>query len=92
MSKSILQTEKRCYLTGVVVGLERHHIMAGTANRRLSEKYGLWVWLSYEAHTGRGGAQYNPETALRLKQDAQRAFEAIYGHEKWMETFRKNYL
>lgn len=92
--KSILQPdgEKRCYLTGARANLERHHILAGTANRKLSEKYGLWVYLSRDAHTGRDGAQYNAALNLRLKQEAQKAFEAIHGHALWMATFRKNYL
>ena len=92
MSNSIIQTERRCFLCNSSVGLERHHIMAGTANRKLSEKYGLWVWLCHECHTGKCGAQYDPEKALRLKQDAQVCFERLYGHLRWMETFRKNYL
>ena len=39
--KSILQTDRSCYFCGSVVGLEEHHIFAGTANRKISEKYGL---------------------------------------------------
>ena len=92
MSKSILQEDKVCYLSGSRVNLERHHIMSGTANRKLSERYGLWVWLNHDLHTGKQGAQYEKELNIRLKRDAQVAFEKIYGHEKWMETFRKNYL
>lgn len=92
MSKSILQEDKVCYVSGSRVNLERHHIMSGTANRKLSERYGLWVWLNHDLHTGKNGAQYEKELNLRLKREAQMAFEQIYGHEKWMETFRKNYL
>lgn len=94
-TKSIVQPEEnppRCYLTGRRDNLERHHIMAGTANRHLSEKYGLWVWLTHDAHTGAEGAQYNPVLATILKRDAQRAFTAIYGRQMWMRLFRKNYL
>ena len=92
MSKSLLRDEKECYLCGRRTGLERHHIMAGTANRKLSEKYGLWVWLCHDCHTGQDGAQYDAEKAKALKQDAQKAFEKAYGHEDWMRVFRKNYL
>lgn len=90
--KSILQRDKVCYLCGRTVGLERHHIMAGTANRKLSEKYGLWVYLCNKHHTGTDGAQYNPEKNLMLKRDAQYAFEIEYGHAMWMKVFGKNYL
>lgn len=92
MSKSIVQQEKRCWFCGAVVGLEEHHIFAGTANRKISEKYGLKVWLCHRHHTGKDGAQYNKEKNLELKQEAERAFEAIYGRDEWMKIIRKRYI
>lgn len=92
-SKSIIQQgDPRCFFCGRQIGLEQHHVMAGTANRKLSEKYGLWVWLCQEHHTGKDGAQYNREKNQGLKRLAQIAFEARHSHDEWMETFRKNYL
>ena len=91
--KSIIQQgEPRCFLCGRRVNLERHHILGGVANRPLSEKFGLWVWLCHEHHTGTDGAQYNREKGDSLKRLAQIAFEAKYDRKTWMETFRKNYL
>ena len=93
MTKSIMQKgDPRCFLCGRTVELERHHVMAGTANRKLSEKYGLWVWLCQRCHTGTHGAQYDRETNRSLKRLAQIAFEARHSREEWMEAFRKNYL
>ena len=92
MSKSILQTEKECYICGAVTGLECHHILAGTANRRISEKYGLKVWLCHKHHTGAEGAQYDRALNYQMKMDAQKKFEEIYSHELWMKEIRKNYL
>ena len=92
MTRSILQDEQVCYFCPKYYGLERHHIMAGTANRKLSEKYGLWVWLCKDHHTGKGGAQYEKVLNILLKQRAQQAFESIHGHRLWMDLFRKNYL
>lgn len=92
MVKSIVQQGERCFLCGRKAGLERHHIMSGTANRKLSEKYGLTVWLCHEHHTGKDGVQYNRKAADSLKRLAQIAFEARYSHDEWMQTFRKNYL
>lgn len=92
MAESILQAEKECWFCGARARLEEHHIFAGTANRRISEKYGLKVWLCNDHHTGDGGAQYDPDKGLQLKQEAQKAFERIHGHELWMKTIRKNYL
>ena len=92
MSASILQSEKECWFCGALAGLEEHHIFAGTANRRISEKYGLKVWLCNKDHTGKDGAQYDPQKNLELKQEAQRKFEALYSHDMWMRLIRKNYL
>ncbi len=92
MSASIICNERECYLCGKRIGLEKHHIMSGTANRKLSEKYGLWVWLCHDCHTGKGGAQYERSIGDRLKMIAQREFEKVHGHDMWMDLFRKNYL
>ena len=86
-----MQTEKRCYLCDRKTCLERHHVLGGVANRKLSEKYGLWVWLCHDCHTGANGAQYNREINFQLKAEAQIAFEALYGHQAWMNVFRRNY-
>ena len=91
-SKSIVQQGERCFICGRLTGLERHHILGGVANRPLSEKFGLWVYLCHECHTGKDGAQYNREKGDRLKRLAQIAFEARHSHEEWMQIFRKNYL
>ena len=92
MKDSIVQTEKQCYFCGRQSNLEVHHILAGVANRKLSDKYGLWVWLCHNCHTGTDGAQYNKHKNLELKAEAQLAFERLYSHEKWMELFRKSYI
>ena len=90
---SIIQTgEKQCYLCGRRTCLEKHHIMAGVANRKISELFGIWIYLCDSCHRGADGAQYNKEINIKLKQDAQQAFEDIHGHEMWMSLFRKNYL
>ena len=92
MGKSIIQSEDRCYFCGRVTDLETHHVFGGVANRPISEKYGLTVKLCRECHTGTYGAQYDKLKNLQLKQDAQRAFQAIYGRNMWMMLIRKNYL
>lgn len=90
--RSILQLEKACYLCGRRVMLEKHHCLAGIANRKLSEKYGLWVMLCHECHTGKHGAQYDKEKNLMLKRDTQFAFERTHTRSEWMKLFGKNYL
>ena len=92
--KSIVQdlSEERCYVCGSAQNLELHHIMHGTANRRLSTRFGLVCWLCKFHHTGSAGVHSSALLNKKLQQDAQRAFEMVYGHETWMEVFRKNYL
>ena len=105
-SKSILQTTKECYLCRIEAermgyygqlpstGLHKHHFIHGTANRKLAEEYGLYAYMCSARHHEYGpeSAHGNPQVDLMLKQIAQRAFEEIYGHEKWQQTFMKNYL
>ena len=92
--KSIVQKdESRCFLCGRTTGLERHHILGGP-NRKLSEQYGLTCMLCGINHHREGpeSAHKNRQVSDSLKRLAQIAFEARYGHDEWMETFRKNYL
>ena len=92
MAKSILQTEKECYITGSTDGLHKHHIYFGQ-NRQNSEKYGCWVWLRADWHNMADyGVHFNKELDVRLKMECQRAFEKLYGHEKFMTVFGKNWL
>ena len=90
--KSIMQHDKYCYLCFKQRDLERHHLFAGVANRKISERCGLWVWLCHDCHTGTDGAQYNKEINLKLKQEAQRAYEKEHTRAEWMQLIRKNYL
>lgn len=74
-------------------GLEKHHFMHGTANRRLAEQYGLWGYLCSRHHNnGPEAVHNNHETDLLLMRTAQWEFEKLYGHEKWMDVFGKNFL
>ena len=92
MGKSIMQQGERCFLCGRMTDLECHHVMSGTANRKLSEQYGLKVYLYREHHTGDTGVHKNREKADSLKRLAQIAFEARHSHDEWMQIFRKIYL
>lgn len=95
MSKSIIQENNtECFICGSQYGLERHHVIFGTAGRKLSERYGLTVMLCYEHHRGRHGVHGmdGKELNRQLHIVAQTAFEGIHGHEKWMEIIGKNFL
>jgi hypothetical protein len=91
--KSIIQTEKQCFVCGKNYNLHDHHIIYGTSNRKQSEKYGLKVWLCYEHHTGNAGVHFNRDLDLHLKKLAQEHFEARYGaRNEFISTFGKSYL
>ena len=83
---------ERCAVCGCVKDLELHHIMHGTANRRLSTRYGLVCWLCREHHRGKWGAHNNAELNHKLQAVAQKAFEREHTHDEWMTIFGKNYL
>lgn len=69
------------------------HIIYGTANRRLSEKYGLKVWLCAKHHNmSKDGVHQNRELDLRLKQLAQKRFEEEYPNESFLKIFGRNYI
>ena len=93
-SKSILQSERECWVCGVEYGLHKHHIYGGVANRKLSEKYGLWVYLCGRHHNlSNEGVHFNRDLDLRLKQYAQEVFEARIGtRDDFRAIFGKSYL
>lgn len=94
--KSIMNTKKGiCYVCDRNGETQLHHIFYGTANRKMAERYGLKVYLCLNHHTASAEAihQGNRDLDIRLKQEAQRAFESRHGSRtRFMELFGKNYL
>jgi len=91
--RSIMAEGKCCYVCGSTSCLERHHVLFGTSHRKLSDKYGLVVWLcAYHHRDNKEGVHGNRKLDLRLKRDAQTAFETKHSHELWMEKFGRDYL
>lgn len=89
-----------CYLCMMLHGddsrktvLQEHHVFRGTANRKLSEKYGLKVYLDIDHHlTGPEAVHMNTKVAILLMQEGQKAFEKRYPDLDFLEIFGKNYL
>ena len=74
-------------------GLQKHHVFGGHKHRKLSEHYGLWCYLCVGHHEyGQNAVHLNAEVNNFLKQLAQKRFEKIHGHDKWMAEFGQNYL
>ena len=94
MSKSIIQTEKVCYLTGSTYNLHRHHIYAGS-RRPISEREGFWVWLTGYYHNQSNAGVHGKdghELDWKLKQDCQRKYEETHSREEFIRLIGKNYL
>lgn len=93
MSKSILQDKKRCIICHNS-NIEEHHVFFGTANRKLSEKYGLKVYLCPEHHRGTKGVHGRDGKTLDtyLKELAQSKFEEKESREKFRQIFGISYL
>lgn len=73
-------------------GAERHHVFCGTANRAVSDFYGLVVPLCRDHHRE---AHDHPNKGLDilLKQSAQGYFEKHYGtREQFIKSFGRSWL
>lgn len=95
MAKSIISTERRCFLCGGFQWLEEHHIYGGTGKRKLSEKYCLKVFLCHRCHNEPpDGVHHNSETRQHLQSVAQQKAMEYYGWtvDEFRNIFGKNYL
>lgn len=94
MARSIInQDPEACYLCGCYLRYRESHHIFGGPNRKLSEKYGLKVYLCHRCHQDhREGVHHNPEKMKYLHEKGQQAFEEAYSHERFMEVFGKNYI
>ena len=93
--KSIIQKEKRCYITGTTYNLHKHHIFEGTENRKLSEEDGMWIWLRGDWHNlSDYGVHFNKKLDLQIKQIAEQAWIDYYGKTKedFIKRYGRNYL
>lgn len=83
--------ENTCYICGRVGHMDRHHMMHGTANRRMAEKYGLVVHLCHTCHMN---VHDNPDRFYdeALMIEAQRIFEETHSRDEWRRAFGKSRL
>lgn len=101
MSRSLLNTRKGvCFMCGRYGPTEKHHIMQGVANRKLSEEDGLWVYLCPYCHNRPpNGVHFNKKNMEWLHKLGQKAYELNLcelteeeAREKFMQRYGKNYL
>lgn len=89
----MIEDMKHCIFCGKPYA-EEHHIFFGTANRKISEKYGLKVPLCGEEHRESANSPHkNRIVDLALKCWGQSLFEKEIGtREEFRKTFGKSYL
>ena len=89
--RSILQNkDDGCLICGNPY-TEEHHVFFGVANRKLSEKYGMKVYLCAEHHRGKRGVHQDRDLDLTIKRMAQKKFEETYTAD-FIETFGRSYI
>ena len=93
---SIIQkntSSHECYICSYVGDVARHEIIHGTANRRLSKKYGLWVNLCPICHRYVHEHPKSPENQF-LYIKAENAALQDYGWTKtdFIRVFGKNFI
>lgn len=91
--RSIISNERQCLICGNIYNLHKHHIFYAAGRRPISEKYGCWCYLCARHHNmSSEGVHFNKTLDLRLKQHAQKKFEAVYPDLDFLQIFHKNYL
>ena len=78
--KSIIQKDKECYICRSPY-VEEHHVFYGSANRSLSERYGLKIYLCPRHHRGSAGVHFNPKLDRELKEVAEKKFREKYPYD-----------
>ena len=74
---------------------QEHHVPFGRGIRKLSEKYGLKVYLCIPHHLYDGGEEAvhrNDEVRRMLDKEAQKAFEKKWPDKDFRQIFGKNLL
>ena len=88
----VVEDMEHCFVCGSPY-IQIHHCIYGTANRKLSDRYGLIVPLCQEHHTGRTGVHQNRGLDIHLKKLSQKRFEAVYGANiSFRDVFGKSFL
>lgn len=94
MAKSILQSEKKCFVTGSTYNLHLHHIYAGS-RRKISDANGFVVWLTGYYHNQSNDGVHGKnghELDLMLKRACQQKYEETHSREDFLKLIGKNYL
>ena len=98
--KSIMHSKEdgTCYLCMMLHSdyqirnnLEEHHVFMGPL-KKLSERYGIKVYLCHDHHTGgKEAVHVNYEVCRLLQAEGQTVFEREYPNKDFRKIFGKNY-
>lgn len=93
MTKSIITDDlDHCYLCKTNINIHIHHCIYGTANRKLSDEYGLIIPLCSNHHNmSKFGVHFNKDLDKKIKKLAQEKFEETYPELSFLKIFGKNY-
>ena len=94
MSKSLISSDKQCWVCGSTRDIHKHHIYGGP-NRSLSESWGCWVYLcAYHHNMSDKGVHFDRNLDALLKTTCQRRWEEKYGEnrERFRQIFGRSYL
>lgn len=92
--KSIIKSARRCFFCGAETNLELHHVMHGTANRRLADADGLTVYLCSRHHRELHDSKNGADLDNALKRAGEYAWIKKYGNgnmEQCIAQFRQRY-
>lgn len=90
--KSIIPDDREdvCYICGHNNPTDVHHMMHGTANRRLADNDELTVHLCRHCHDLVHAEALGYDDML--KAIAQGTYEKTHSRDEWMRMYGKNYL
>lgn len=104
MRSIITDDLKVCHICGTTENVELHHVISGKVGRKLSTQYHLVVGCCEKCHRGECGVhgKYGYEKDLKLKSEAQRAWEARRVkkgkstpenvRQEWLDIFGIDYI
>ena len=89
----ITKNFEKCIICETTFNIHKHEVFYGTANRKLSIKYGLVVPLCARHHNlSKEGVHFNRNLDLKLKKIAQKKFEEKYPDLDFIKIFGKSFL
>lgn len=85
--------DRVCLVCGSTQNIHIHEVFFGTANRKLSIKYGLCVCLCARHHNmSNSGVHFDKGLDRNLKEFAQKKFNEVYPELEFRKIFGKSYL